>query len=477
LWAASFSPFSPASGVFLMWSDLDKPLLRAFLPDAPEGIEAGLDAHDARYFLRIGGRDWVSRLERVYATEALRDIADQLQAEGIRIQGCGNCVYFRHSGLSQQFSAGLIAYCGLAGLRYPDTTVRIDHGCGEFSPVEGWPHDPDVIDRHRRRVGDADPRPSRVNAFQGAILGLAIGDALGYPAEFLRRSQILNKFGPTGITDFVPAFDRHPPGTYTDDTQMTIAVAEGLLDPGSHDLESAMSAIGKRLIAWSKSRQNDRAPGRTCMEGIRRLESGIPWREAGVRESKGCGTAIRVAPLGLMFWRDTPRLLEMARASALLTHGHEAAIEGAASAALLVALALKKRTPQEMFNTVMKECAPRSKEFETCFEKVPALLSKDPEIVLSSNGLGLGWVSEEAVASALYCFWRNPLDYRQTVLTAANTDGDSDSIACIAGGISGAFNGLHALPASWVDEVENSTYLKELGGRLYRATGHHTLDA
>ena len=75
----------------------------------------------------------------------------------------------------------------------------------------------------------------------------------------------------------------------------------------------------------------------------------------------------------------------------------------------------------------------------------------------------------KSVVSALYCFCRSPDDYRQTVLTGANTVGDSDSIACIAGAISGAYNGLHAIPESWRSTVENAPYLHEIAANLYEA--------
>jgi ADP-ribosylglycohydrolase len=227
--------------------------------------------------------------------------------------------------------------------------------------------------------------------------------------------------------------------------------------------------MATRFIEWSKSPENNRAPGETTMTACERLADGIEWRHAGIPESKGCGSAMRVAPIGLFLWRDIPRLLEVARASSILTHGHDAAVEGAAAAALLVGLAISKTRPEEMYRAVMQECAPRSQDFKACWEKVPQLLRTEPPEALSNRGLGEGWVAEEAVASALYCFWRSPLDFQQTVVAAANTDGDSDSIACIAGGISGAFNGLGAIPAPWQRDIENSAYLRDVARRLWTA--------
>ncbi|MBX3232033.1 MAG: ADP-ribosylglycohydrolase family protein [Labilithrix sp.] len=310
------------------------------------------------------------------------------------------------------------------------------------------------------------------------MLGLAVGDALGFPAEFRRREQILSSFGSAGLTDFVALHDprwparpaimgrAHPLGTYSDDTQMTIAVAEAVVAAGDASLDELMEEMGRRFVAWSRASDNDRAPGNACMTGCDALARGVPWREAGVADSKGCGSAMRVAPIGLRWWNDHDRLLEVARASAVLTHRHDAGVEGAAAAALLVALAVDERTPVEMHEALMKECWPRSHDFAACLSKVPALLDAPPEVALAADGLGEAWVAEEAVASALWCFWRSPFDFEKTVLTAANTDGDSDSIACIAGGISGAFNGVRAIPESLRRRVENADGLSRLAATL-----------
>jgi ADP-ribosylglycohydrolase len=318
--------------------------------------------------------------------------------------------------------------------------------------------------------------------FVGCTVGLAVGDALGYPAEFRTRAQLMRDLGSQGITGFLRLKDRrfaprpymsgpdHPPGTFTDDTQMTLAVAEALLSHGHAGRDALMQEMGRRFVAWHRSPDNNRAPGATCSKGCDNLERGVPWREAGVADSKGCGSAMRVAPIGL-FFEDLDEVESVARDSSLLTHGHPAALEGAAAAALLVALALRGASPAQMYEEVMRRCGGRSRDFDECLSKVPGLLERAPEEVLTRNVLGEGWVAEEAVASALYCFWRHPDDYRAAVLEAANTDGDSDSLATIAGSISGARLGLGALPSEWVQEVESSTYLQDVGARLAAARG------
>lgn len=317
----------------------------------------------------------------------------------------------------------------------------------------------------------------RKDAFRGAIFGLAIGDALGYPAEFRSREQILHEIGPNGITDFIaladPRFSRpwivgeyQPPGTYTDDTQMSIALAEGLLE-SSEALDDQMQAIGKCFVKWSRSPENNRAPGSTCMTGCANLASGTPWREAGVAQSKGCGSAMRVAPIGLLYAKDTERLLEIARASSLLTHGHPAALEGAAAGALMVASALDGADGPAIYQAIEKYCFGKSHDFDACLRKVPKWLNTSPAIALSEPGLGEAWVAEEAIASALYCVWRHPDDFAAGVFEAVNTDGDSDSIAAITGSVLGARLGFDAIPGKWREEIENARMLLELADRLY----------
>lgn len=319
--------------------------------------------------------------------------------------------------------------------------------------------------------------------FRGSILGLAIGDALGYPTEFRTREIILRGFGPQGVRDFVaqhdPRFVGGPiivggedreGGAVSDDTQMTMALARGLLDAGlDASLDDMMNAVAARFVEWSRSPENNRAPGATCMTGCRNLERGVAWREAGVDRSKGCGSAMRVAAIGLAFWDDHERLLEVARASSILTHGHDAGVEGAAACALMVALSLEGASALELFEAVERECCPRSPDFAACWKRLEEFWSAAPEVALSDEGIGEAWVAEEAAASALYCHAQFEDDPVEAVLTGINTDGDSDSIGCITGSIVGALHGLEAWPDRWVDEVEYRDELFEIADRLYDA--------
>ncbi len=305
---------------------------------------------------------------------------------------------------------------------------------------------------------------------EGCIVGLAVGDALGFPTEFMDRRAIRARWGDEGVRDFETG-GSHPPGTFSDDTQMTLAVARALLKAGDRPLEELMAEMGAEFVAWADSPDNDRAPGGTCMRACRLLASGAAWREAGRNDSKGCGTAMRSAPVGLYYYGDWPRLVEVATASSLITHGHPCATAGSVATAGLVSMALDGMEPADMVDSLCDLVVAISEEFVVAVRQVPGLLACSPDMAL--HELGQGWVAEEAVAGALYCFLRTPDDFAATVLAGANSDGDSDSIACIAGAISGAYNGADAIPRRWREQVENASGLREVAAQLLAAKASH----
>lgn len=302
--------------------------------------------------------------------------------------------------------------------------------------------------------------------YEGCIVGLAVGDALGFPTEFMGLKEIRARWGDAGVTDFETC-GRHRAGAYSDDTQMSLAVARALLTAGDRPLEGLMAEMGTEFVTWAESPDNNRAPGGTCMRACRLLASGAAWREAGRNDSKGCGTAMRSAPVGLYFHGDWPRLVEVASASSLITHGHPCATAGSVATAGLVSMALDGMEPADMVDSLCDLVAAISEEFVAAIRQVPGLLAHPPDEALRE--LGHGRVAEEAVADALYCFLRTPDDFAATVLAGANSDGDSDSIACIAGAISGAYNGANAIPMHWREQVENAAGLRAVAAQLLAA--------
>ena len=176
-----------------------------------------------------------------------------------------------------------------------------------------------------------------LDRFRGCLIGLAVGDALGHPTEFISSvARIKQRYGERGIVDFDRA-GPHPAGTFTDDTQMTIAVARALALAGHRPLDELMTLMADEFVAWAGHSSNNRAPGGTCLAGCRNLEQGAHWKHAGIKGSKGCGAAMRAAPVGLYFTNNDEALVRVAAAQCVLTHSHPTGIASSVAAAAPVA--------------------------------------------------------------------------------------------------------------------------------------------
>ncbi|MFQ5695113.1 MAG: ADP-ribosylglycohydrolase family protein [Terriglobia bacterium] len=300
------------------------------------------------------------------------------------------------------------------------------------------------------------------------MIGLAIGDALGFPTEPLSLEAIRADYGPTGITDFVSARGL-PPGSYSDDTQLTLATARALLAAGGQSTDELMDAFCEEFLDWYRSPDVARGPGMTTLGALANLAQGDPWNESGIRSSKGCGGAMRVAPIGLYFYREREKLRHLAQLNCLITHGHPTGVAAAVLNALAVARAVEKASPQKLLAELLSNAERLDADLAAALAKVKQCEGMEPPEAFAH--IGETGSAEEVLASALFCFLRSPRDYRATVLAAANSSGDSDSIAAMAGALSGAYNGLEAIPENWRQAVENRDEIERLARALFTRAG------
>ncbi|MFJ4716913.1 ADP-ribosylglycohydrolase family protein [Streptomyces sp. NPDC088785] len=323
-------------------------------------------------------------------------------------------------------------------------------------------------------------------AATGSLLGLALGDALGFPTEFNDVPAILAKCGPWREME-LPG----PVAWITDDTQMALAVARA----GAPDSPAEYAeALRREFIAWNRSPDNNRAPGNTCLRACDLLEDPArDWRDASQIHSKGCGANMRVAPLGLVPGLDDEQRSGAAQLQAALTHGHPTGLaasdltaravhllaQGADPTGLVGRLrshALENRTryherwlgdlwrrgqdpgPEEFIARGWDECLDALGRLER------ALRDANPEID-PCLATGAGWIAEEALATGLLCFLLFVDDPVLALRRAACTSGDSDSVAALAGAFAGARLGAGAWPAPWVERIEHRDELLALGKR------------
>jgi ADP-ribosylglycohydrolase len=310
-----------------------------------------------------------------------------------------------------------------------------------------------MLDYAQRIIGTWSQRRLTVSEQERAralLLGLALGDALGWPIEFLPMHKIRMIYGPNGIQE--PPI----PAEITDDTQTAIVLIKTLIDVGEAAIDDLMKVFVDYLIEFGNSHVNTRAPGHTVTEAIRTLETGIPWQEAGVPHAKGCGSAIRAAAAGYLYQSDPDRLREVAHATGVATHSHPVAQAGALGAAYLVKLALDGAPPDEYPDRLLDFAGGISPEFDESIASVKQILNHPDEFTAITH-LGDGWVANETIAMAMFCAARHPNDYEAAVRRAVNIPGDSDSVGCITGGIVAARVSMQGIPLGWVHQLEPVT--------------------
>ncbi|MEZ4327516.1 MAG: ADP-ribosylglycohydrolase family protein [Polyangiales bacterium] len=310
-----------------------------------------------------------------------------------------------------------------------------------------------------------DPELSRV---VGCILGGAIGDAMGHPTEFIGSFEgIRRQYGPQGVTGYELYWDRDGRrfAPYTDDTQMAEVVLRALLwgRGEAADLDATMRTMAEGFVRWARDPQGGhRAPGNACMTGCRALADGVPWREAGGARAGGCGSVMRAYPFGIVFKDDTARAERWSVAHSKLTHRDPIAL--AASAAMSVGVAHMLRGERNvrvlstMIGTAARYCPRTAAMMATAWDD--AKTGEPPEVVLQRLQ---GWAAHEAIAAAVYIVARHPDDAQAAILEGANTPGDSDSLATLAGALLGARLGVAAFPERWVSDLERSDVFIQLG--------------
>ncbi len=351
--------------------------------------------------------------------------------------------------------------------RSPETPEQEDY-------IVNWNETGAASGRRRARRHQSHGDRARLRSrFRGTIFGLAVGDALGAPVEFLQRTQIIERYGSTGIADLA-GWGGFPPGYYTDDTQMSLATATGLIrarhrwkEHGSWDLKGV---VYRRYLAWRETQHDPnerRAPGRTCLSA---LDSGqVGTIERAVNHSKGCGGVMRTAPVGLALQLDDP--FQAGAECAALTHGHPSGYLSAGYLSELIARLVRGCELRSAVRATRHSLRRYDGHAETLHSVDRALELADSATPVPDaiEQLGQGWVGEEALAIALFSALRHSADWTAATLAAVNHSGDSDSTGSICGAILGAALGVEAIPLRWIEQLENRALLDQTARDMYAA--------
>jgi ADP-ribosyl-[dinitrogen reductase] hydrolase len=288
--------------------------------------------------------------------------------------------------------------------------------------------------------------------FKGTILGCAVGDALGAPYEFAKGSVI------AAVDDLVETyhhFHGFPHGHYTDDTQLTLALAATYTE--NNGFKGADFA--KRLADfWVKD--SIIGPGLACTDAVDNLKKGKSWKNSGAEENKaGNGAAMRASPVGLWNYDNLPQLKKDSIFHSQITHKDARAKAGAAAVAYAVAYNLNHEQvdTDELVGGMADFVKDINEEFSAFVQLLPGWLKMDEHLAVMEISCA-GWVKPPrwldmispfvipTVLIALYNFLRSPSDFRLTMERTLKTGGDVDTTGAIAGAISGSFNGASGIP-------------------------------
>lgn len=339
-----------------------------------------------------------------------------------------------------------------------------------------------------------------LDKYRGCLIGGAAGDALGYAVEFMSEKSILKEYGQRGITDYALT---HGKAIISDDTQMTLFTANGLLLGTTRRKLRGIMAPYPDYIAlsykdWLRTQEEKypihknepyayswlmdipelyhrRAPGITCLSALRKETTGSIQNPT--NNSKGCGGVMRVAPVGLYFEDDgkSGEMYDLIGAeAAAITHGHALGyIPGATLTHIIRRLSHEDIRVDEAVHTAIQAAAElfgQAEEIDNylcLMRKAVELAGKDIPDLKAIHMLGEGWVADEALAIAVYCALKYPEDIDRALIASVNHKGDSDSTGAIAGNIVGAHVGLSGIPDKYKKNLELYDIIIELADDLY----------
>ena len=297
--------------------------------------------------------------------------------------------------------------------------------------------------------------------FLGAMIGSALGDAIGELAFMFPREELLRS-----------ELDRLSEIRYTDDTAMALGLAESIINKGR---------IDERHLGKTFSDNFEREPWRGYASGPPTVfyqvkETGITYSKAaqdlfGGKGSLGNGAAMRIVPVGL-FFHNSPDLYDHACASAKVTHAHPVGMDGAAVQAYAVAGAVKLKPDEEFpLDPSLKALVDfaRTTEIREKMRLVQQSIGRGISPKAAADLIGRTVAVQESMPFAVYSFFRHAQSFEDCILCAIMNGGDRDTLGAMAGAISGAYLGIEAIPQFWRRKLENLTYIERLASRLAEA--------
>lgn len=335
-----------------------------------------------------------------------------------------------------------------------------------------------------------------INHFSGCLLGGALGDALGAPVQMLTYRQITDEYGPDGIDDLQCGI--HGLAEVTNDTQLTLFTAEGLLRAECRrekrgedkDLRTTTNVVFRAYLRWLYTQGLSTSNwSHSDYDGwlvklrplhahrvkvietttITSLGKGIKGRlSKPINNSTTCGAVIRIAPVGLLA-ETREEAFELGVRVGAITHGSQIAYCTAGAMALLIHNIIEGMSIMDATLDIISELN-KYENTEKAVEKLELaidLYDKKYPSMQALNRLGRGREAVEALAIGVYCALNYPNDILQAIKLAVNHNGDSDSTGSITGNIVGAYLGKDAIPEGWLSRLELAKEIEDIAADLH----------
>ena len=295
------------------------------------------------------------------------------------------------------------------------------------------------------------------------IIGFAIGDALGVPAEFKSRDEL--KSYP--ITDMIGDGTYNvPAGTWSDDTSMTLATIHSIIETGTIDTND----MADKFLKWFRDAEYTATNetfdiGRTTLQALARYElkqdDAVNCGGNGEYEN-GNGSLMRILPIAYFIYykqiKDDNKIYEIVRDVSSITHAHEISVLGCYIYVRYCLLLLDGKDRFEAYKELKQMNYEMFSEYS--LNKYKRILQNDIVDVSIEDISSSGYVV--STLEAVMWLFLNAEDYNTTILKAVNLGDDTDTVAAITGGILGIYYGSISIKANWKTTLKNCMYLIDL---------------
>jgi ADP-ribosyl-[dinitrogen reductase] hydrolase len=246
------------------------------------------------------------------------------------------------------------------------------------------------------------------------------------------------------------------PGQYTDDTQLTLILADSLLEHNAFDADD----IAARLVAWMETNPPD--IGTHTRGVLKRITSGIDWKTATYAAQRsspsaaGNGSVIRCAPIALFDWQDTQARTEHSRMQSEITHAHQECQWSCALINSIIAHAMTTGVRDVALDRALAEC-----------RDAPGHIRKRASVAAGKNRGDLnptGYVLD-TVDCAIWALM-NSFSFEEALTVAVNLGGDADSVGAVCGALAGAFYGEDEIPTRWLDVLQDRARITAVADKL-----------